>query len=102
MSIWPEHKTKDYDSGKPDPAESSLDADRRSLGELVAARANFHITRRGGSVLLSRGLFIFTCKVRNVSWQATCPYHRKNKTTGCTKGGPFLDQHLRAIQFLKA
>ena len=43
--------------------------------------ANFNITSRGRSVLLSWAPFIFTCKVRSGSWRATCPYHSKNKTT---------------------
>ena len=48
-------------------AEPSLDADWRSLEELVAARANLNSTSRGRSVLLSRGPFFFTYQVRNVS-----------------------------------
>ena len=57
---------------------------------------------RLGQTLTSRAAgaapFIFTYKVRNVSWQVTCPCYRKNKTTVCretTKGGP----SFRAIQF---
>ena len=47
-------------------AEPSLDADRRSLEEL-----DLNLTSRGRSVLLYWAPFL---KVRNVSWQATCPY----------------------------
>ena len=72
-------------------------AGRRSLEELVAARANFNITGRGRRVLLSWAPFVFTHMARNVSWQATCPYHRKNKSVGCRKTAKVVHPFLEGV-----
>ena len=78
-----------------------------SVEDAVAARCNL-VRRLVGRrrECLTWGKFFFTYKAAGPSWQATCPYHRKNSTTGCRKtygaGLVSVEDHCEAIQWLKA